>query len=385
MTSHAAKLNEGIRYVAGIDIGGTSITAQYFPVKNGMISKEAVGSITQATVRGVEGHVSQMKAIIEEVNNRVAQTGGELVGIGIASPGRFNAEGNIKPGSNPNMGLNNINEFDGVNLGEEYRAALAGSPAATASIIVQNDANGMLSGMISFIADNKDRDLLKDQHGKEITKAGLYGKTVGLFGIGTGVGNSFVKFSAKGTPEFVTDGHVPKLVINVDPEDIPLLEQSDRELIKRGQKGHIIRLPGNRAGAEGLFSASAIMAMSGIESGRDIDMANPVHQRAVQFAGKYMARTIAVVKSGKSEDVVPENGWTAADKKAAAKASVYLIGGGIGSSNDVGPELIKYTQQELAKLGIKDMQLVRMPPTHAAEYGAATMVPEAVYQNARGR
>lgn len=35
---------------------------------------------------------------------------------------------------------------------------------------------------------------------------------------------------------------------------------------------------------------------------------------ALRFVGKYMARTIALIKGGQSQDVVPENGWTISDK-----------------------------------------------------------------------
>src|ERR1700722_2291582 len=90
------------QYVAGIDVGGTSIKSALFKVEDGSISKEQLFSVTEPTVRGVKPHVEQIAGIIEQLNAGVPE-GGVLSAVGVASPGRFDGKGNLMPGTNPNM------------------------------------------------------------------------------------------------------------------------------------------------------------------------------------------------------------------------------------------------------------------------------------------
>ena len=95
-----------------------------------------------------------------------------------------------------------------------------------------------------------------------------------------------------------------------------------------------------------------------------------------------MARTIALIKSGESEDVEPANGWTNEEKQEAAKTSHYFIGGGMGSSS-LGQHIIEYAAKELNSLGIDDIQLIQATESSAAR-AAAALIPESLYRDTSG-
>lgn len=370
-------------YVLGIDVGGQSIEAQIFKVVDGKISHKYAITAHVTTKLGVAEHAVQIADLINGANKYAHAFDGVLVGVGIGSPGRFDAEGRIKAGSNPFMGKTK-NEFDNVNLKEKYQEALKPFQLDKLPLYVCNDGNAMLAGILETIGRGRVGNLV-DQNGKIVDEYGLYNKSVASLGIGTGVGNAIVSIDDNGKHKFVTDGHASKLRVKVDDADWEMLVDSEKRLKKiRPEDSLLLFREDKTARAEDLFRAPVINAIAGVD-GRDIELNNPKHKAAVDFAGKYMARTIALIKNGDSIDVVPENGWSADDKRKAAKTSVYLISGGMGGSPVVGKAIIEAAKNELENLGINDIKIVQIPEEKFdskanAARSAAMLVPEAVYR-----
>ena len=316
--------------------------------------------------------------MINQANDKAKELGGSLVGVGVGAPGRF-VNGVIKPDTCWNLG-NQPSEFDNVNLKEKYKEALKQYGLENLPIEVCNDGNAMLSSMLETIKNGKKG--IADQHGNEVTQYGLRRETVGLLGIGTGVGNAFVKIEGDLSQEFVTDGHISKFRLPVDEQDWQKLQEAKTFLEAKNDTNSVIFDEDNTASAETLFRGPTVAALAGLDDGKDLDLSNPKHREAVEFAGKYMARTIAAVKNGQSTDVVPSNGWNDADKQQAKETSMYLIGGGFGSS-PAAKEMIKIAQKELDKLGVSDIKLVQMTGENFAARSAATLVPETAYKQSR--
>ena len=346
--------------ILGIDIGGTKINAQLFSVINGRIAENALWKEEQPTKKGKDAHAQQVASLIAAANSEAALRNASLVAVGIGSPGRFNETGAIKPGTNTNL-ENTPGEMDNVVLVDTYRQVIAQQMGASklknVPIFVQNDGSAMLAGLLDAIHSKREGTDGKvvDQHGKLLRPTELAGKHVALFGIGTGIGHAIAKVQKDGSFDFVTDGHASKLRLKIDESDWPMIEKMKQNA---GQDA-VITFDDHTARAEDLFRGPMVNAMAGVEDGRDIHLDNPDHVAALRFAGKYMARTVALIKSGQSQDTVPANGWSERDKAEAAKTSIYLISGGMGNS-PLGKEMIRYAKDELNALGISDVRLVQM-------------------------
>lgn len=144
---------------------------------------------------------------------------------------------------------------------------------------------------------------------------------------------------------------------------------------KKSGKEEVILFPDTKeARAEDLLRAPVENAMSDM-------LGKPDHPDSLKFVGKYMARLIAVIKSGESQDIEPANGWTDQDKADAAKTSLYLIGGAI-ASKPAGAEIMRYAAEELKNLGITDIKLTRYTGENVAARAAATLVPASEYRGA---
>ena len=102
-------------------------------------------------------------------------------------------------------------------------------------------------------------------------------------------------------------------------------------------------------------------------------LASPHSGVVLAFAGKYMARTIALIRSASHEDIEPANGWTQAEKHEAARTQVYLIGGGMGAS-EVGSAIMRNAADALHALGIHDIALLRMGDGNISARAAAAML-----------
>lgn len=367
------------QYVLGVDMGGTKIDAQLFEVVGGRLAEKPTKTFSVATPRGLHPNKIAMAELVAGAQSYVLDINGTLAGIGIGSPGRF-SNGVIKPGTATNLEAM-AGEFDNVNLQEQYQAAFAMRNAVLGAtpLFVGNDATAMLAGMMENILTNKMKDTILDQFGNEVTGINMRNQRVALFGIGTGIGHTIMQVDENGGFKPVTDGHASKLRVKVDDADWPLVEKAKAALGK-----DVIRFDDHTVRAEDLFRGPTVEAMAGVANGRDMKDNNPEHAAAIAFAGKYMARTIALIKSGESEDVEPANGWSEADKKMAAGTNVYLIGGGMGSS-PLGAAITEQAAKELARLGIGDIRLAQVKGENVAARAAAALVPETVYRGAGPR
>ncbi len=349
------------QYVLGIDVGGTKVDPQIFLVEDGKVSERPFLSMEKRTppARGVEGHAKEIAEIIAAAEQIISERGGELVAVGVGSPGRFGKDGRIKPGTNPNLG-NSIGDFDGVNLQWEYLSRLS-PEMAHIPLVVGNDADAMLAGMLESIQADTAGGLV-DQHGETLGRTSLKeGTYVGLLGLGTGLGHAISRMEKNGF-KFVTDGHASKLRVKVDEEDWKMVEHAKYLLNKPDAKPEIVALDDHTVRAEDLMRGPVLNRL--IEDGES-------REKVLRFAGKYLARLIALIQSGQSHDVEPENGWSDEDKKLAVRTSVYLVGGGLGSSPS-GKKIIDYARQEMEKIpAVKHIRLVRMPENKLAQENPA--------------
>lgn len=361
------------QFMLGIDIGGQTVKSGLYVVEGSELSKKSIWTDHVETAKGVDEHAKQIVNIMQKAVELAVPLNGKVIGVGIATPGRFGVDGIIKPGTNPNVGKH-VNEFDGVHLRSEYVHAMqAINPELlTIPINVKNDGNAMLAGMIQSI-QSLERDDMFDHHGKIVKPHCVTGKYVGLIGLGTGLGHAIVYVDSDTHYQFVTDGHASKLKISVDDEDLPILQKAGQILKAKSGKEELIIGDDGKVRAEDLYRSPMINAMAGVETGEELDIeANPQHHHIIKMAGKYIGRTMAVIHQGENEDIEPENGWSDADKARAAKTSLYLFGGGLGRS-PLGVELMKYADKELVKQGISDIRMVQIPDMNVATYAAAIM------------
>jgi hypothetical protein len=407
-----------------MDVGGQSIGAQLFEVLGGKISEKPVWVLQSAdaskgeiTKRGIEAHLGQVADIVSRAMGEADKLGGSVAVVGIGSPGRFDENGVIRAGTNMNIGnpiANGGNEMDGVNLQMAYSETLQQKlgTAAIPQLVVHNDGNAMLSGMIDAIATQKTEPLV-DQHGQAFDVAGLRSAVVADFGIGTGIGHAIARTNEKGMLDgFMTDGHASKIWIQVDAADMAFLREKvaftnariDRQNaeIKAVDKKmpHIApieeKIGANATGyvrAEDLFCAPTINALAGLTAkdvkdfggGRRPEEYNM--NKALTFAGKYMARTMLAIATQDVRDVNRANEWSPEYKAQAAQTQVYLIGGDFGGK-PVGAALIAAAKAEMARdeahyAPVSGIKMVQYKGENVAARAAATMIPAQMYQQGR--
>ncbi|GEM_PF-5416837 len=370
--------------IIGVDIGGTGVQAGLFEIQKAGIVPKPVWTRNQATEKGLGNHVEQIIDMLHKAEIAATTDGAKIIAVGVGSPGRFREDGTIKPLTATNLGIT-VDEFDNVNLLEEYQKALKEKDSSFVNIpmLVKNDGNAMLAGMLKSIKVGRGEEL-KDQNGEKVSDFTLRGKHVGLIGLGTGLGHAIAKISKDGSYEFVTDGHASKLKIPVDPEDIEIYKAAGERLSKKTGKDEFLSFDDNTVRAEDLYRAPVMGELCGVEDGRDIDVDNnPQHRKMFEMMGKYLGRTMAIIRSGQNTDIAPEQGWSEVDKAEAARTSLYLFGGGVGRSRD-GEYLIKYAAEELKRMGINDIQMTRLPEKNVANRAAANMAFEGLGLDKRG-
>jgi hypothetical protein len=193
----------------------------------------------------------------------------------------------------------------------------------------------------------------------------LYGRQVALLGIGTGLGHAIARIDDEERFTFVTDGHASKLRLPVDAEDRLALASVQSQV-------DVVICDDGTVRAEDLVRGPVIAALSGVKDSREIDMGTSRHAAVLCFAGSYMARLMALIASGQSQDIVPANGWSAQDKKDAAQTDIYLIGGGVGASV-LGERMILYAQAELERLGVHHIQIWQVTEEDSTARAAAIL------------
>ncbi len=357
-------MNELRQAILGIDVGGTSVKAALFECTK-LLKSNAFWSHDEPTQRGVSANTEQIKSVVEAAKRVAALHEIAVVAFGIGSPGRFDSKGHIRPGSASNLELEN-HDFDGVNLQQNYDAALGDE----IPVLVRNDGDAMLAGMLDVIRQSKTA--------AAITWKQLHGKTVALFGIGTGLGHSIAKVANDGQGyQFVTDGHASKLLIDVDAPDLKIYQMAADKLEADTGKKELFKSADGRVRAEDLCRAPLMAKLCEIDSHEELDFENNMtHQQAYALMGKYLGRIIATIYKGVNDDIEPKNGWSTEFKTQAAKSSVYLLGGGVGR-NVTGDVLIGHAETELAQNHIKGITFVRMPEKDLATYSAASMAAQA--------
>lgn len=361
------------QFMLGIDVGGQTVKTGLYAVEGDNLAKQASWIDTSPTQKGVDAHANQMIDIIEKAIDLSKTLDGRVVGVGIASPGRFGIDGIIKPGTNPNVGRF-VNEFDSIHLRGEYvRAMQARNPALLAiPFNVKNDGNAMLAGMIKSI-QSRSRAPMCDHTGREVKPECLNNRYIGLIGLGTGLGHAIVFVDSDTHYRFVTDGHASKLRIATDPEDRELLKKAGEALKAESGMEELIMFDDGSVRAEDLCRSPMVNAMAGVKDGKELDIeSNPHHRKVIEMAGKYLGRIMIAIHDGHNEDIEPENGWTEEEKIAASKTSVYLFGGGLGRS-PLGKQLMQFAADELQRKGIYDIRMIQIADVNVAAWAAAIM------------
>jgi hypothetical protein len=370
------------QYVAGFDASGTGLVVSLYKRTGNKMAQEPVWSYEEPTEKGVVNHVNQIALMIMMAADYVKTQGGALAAVGVASPGRFDASGIVKSGTNPHIDWG-AESFNGINLKEHYQKRLReiAPPLSNVPMHVRNDAEAMAVAIVEGVKAG-DIQGLQNHDGSPATLDGWKGKKIGMFGIGVGLGHTILDVDATGGYKIVTDGHASKLRVQVDSEDLPLLRHAKQSYETKMNKSEVLVFSDNTVRAEDLCRAPIIREMAGL-SGMDdtekMDISSPQVQKALQFAGKYLARTIALIRSGESQDINPENGWSSLDKAIAAQTSAYLVNGDMGHSA-LGTEVIRYASAELERLGIHDISLVHVPQEVQPARAAALLVPKEMYR-----
>jgi hypothetical protein len=344
--------------ILGMDVGGQSIRSALYHIEDASLSPVPFWEHREPTARGVEAHGQQMARIII----LAAEQANPLIAIGVGSPGRFDAEGKIKPGSNPNVGMA-VHEFDGVNLADLYRTNL---PEAFRNIPlnVRNDADAMLAGMIHAIQQEKLSSLSANE---------IEGRTLALFGLGTGLGHSIVKLDNTGGYQFVTDGHASKLRLPIDQEDIAFVLEAAAYATSLTGAEELVMLDEHTIRAEDVCRSRMVNAMARVEHGSEIDITkHEQHREAIRISGKYLGRLMGMIHRRETEDIELANGWNEAEKAQAAETTLYLFGGGLGES-PLGLQMIESAKTELTAQGIGSIRLEQLIVQNAASFAAALM------------
>lgn len=361
------------QFMLGIDVGGQTVKSGLYVVEGDSLANKAQWIDHVETAKGVDEHSLQIVGIIDKAVDLAKSLEGLIIGVGIATPGRFGIDGIIKPGTNPNVGRF-VREFDGIHLRGEYVRVMQAKNPELLSIPfnVKNDGNAMLAGMIKSI-QSKQRPDMYDHREKILKPHCIVGKYVGLIGLGTGLGHAIVHIDSEHRYHFVTDGHASKLRITVDEDDLRLVVEAGEKLKAATGREELIICDDGTVRAEDLYRSPMVNTMAGVDDGAQLDIvANPRHLHAIQLAGKYLGRTMTVIHSGENSDIEPANGWSEEEKQLAAKTSIYLFGGGLGRS-PLGLELIKYADEELQNHAIDTIRMVQIPDTNVATHAAAIM------------
>lgn len=343
----ASQRNDPTQFVLGIDIGGTSIKPILFALKDGKMSEETFaldlpeGNETKV---GKGAHLDQMEDIFASAKLAAEQHGGVLSGIGIGSPGRFDPiTGEIKKATNNNIGPNG--SLDGVSLRDEYLARLGDIGLKDVAIKVDNDALAMRDGILSGIVNAEPNvTMLQTANEEARGKKELLGKQIALLGLGTGVGHSIARMKGTNDWETITDGHGVKALVTLDKVDQEVLKRAKKHLKPEHQpEGRDSKITGESLFKSPMYNAIVAAETQAGKSDKDANAS------AIAFTGKYMARNIAAIAAADVDDYVKDNEWSAKEKSEAAKTNVYIVSGGLGSSND-GLELMRVAQRELESI-----------------------------------
>jgi hypothetical protein len=351
-----------LRFVLGLDVGGTGIQYGLFQVlPNGVLAPVNICPGDKRTQKGVAPHAKQVGSLIKKAMSTAQKYGGILVGVGVASPGRFK-NGIIKKGSNPNMGRT-TKEFDGVCLQEEYILACKKIGIDIIPIVVRNDADAMAIGLLNQLKESP--EAFHDQNGNEVD---IVNRVIGYLGLGTGLGNSFLK-----DYQFINDGHLSKIKISIDPADMTAFLQVRR---KRRKEMQYFKPKRAKANLESLVCTPTLRVLAGLKQKKLLDVSHPEHQQAIALVGKYLARGIIAVHKGKIRDINPKNQWNDHEIEAAKCTSIYLLGGGVMSDGDVAKRLTQEIDATLQEdLGHQHgIQVVPMGCENPAVYAAANLL-----------
>lgn len=350
------------RFVFGLDVGGSGIQCGLFRVlENGQLARNHVWQDNLLTNTGVDPHVAQMAALVQMAMVAANERNGNLLGVGVASPGRFR-NAIILPGTSPNMGLTS-DEFDGVCLEEQYMAACSQIGTYNIPIVVRNDADAMTLGLLDQYALSP--ATFPDQNGEIVNITEHH--TIGYLGLGTGLGNSFIR-----NQHFINDGHLSQIIVTIDPED--RIEFSRVHQIRTEQMLYF-NVEEWEANLESLVCMPTFRALADLHEGENLNINNPVHQAAIDLVGKYLAKGMIAVRGGHIHDINPGNQWTFEQIEDARHTSVYLLGGAVMSDSDVAHRLATAINQTLTlHIGAEHrIRVMSMGCDNPAVYAAAQL------------
>jgi hypothetical protein len=349
-------------FVFGLDVGGTGIQCGLFQIlENGQLERKHVWQGNLSTNKNVEPHVKQVAALVQMAIAAAHERNGNLVGVGVASPGRFR-NNIILPGTSPNMGITS-DEFDGTCLQERYISACSQIGINNISFVVRNDADAMMLGLLEQHVLSP--AIFPDQNGEivHITEHDI----VGYLGLGTGLGNSFIQ-----NGHFINDGHLAQIIITIDSEDIA---EFSRVYQIRGEQMVYFNAEKLEANLESLVCMPTFRTLASLKTGEQLNINYSVHQAAIDLVGKYLAKGIIAVHHGDICDIHPSNQWSNDDITAAQSTRIYLLGGAVMRDSDVAHRLTTAIDQTLTlHLGAEHgIRVISMGCDNPAVYAAAQL------------
>ncbi len=350
-------------FVFGLDVGGTGIQCGLFPIlENGQLDRNHVWQGNLSTNKRVEPHVTQVAALVQMATTAAQERHGKLVGVGVASPGRFR-DGFILKGTSPNMGWT-THEFDGVCLPEQYILACSHLGILNLPMVVRNDADAMAIGLLE--QHQLSPTSFPDQNGETVHITAQ--TTIGYLGLGNGLGNSFLK-----NRSFINEGHLSMVEIAIDPTDVEIFSQVHNI---RGQQMQYFDPAIPAANLESLVCMPTFRALAGLTTTDEKLNVNIFqHQQAINLVGKYLAKGMIAVRDGDIHDIHPDNQWCDDDIAAAKSTSLYLLGGAVMRDSNVASGLVTAINRTLGlRFGEKyGIQVVPMGCENPAVFAAAQL------------
>ncbi len=391
-------MGKPIPVAAGIDIGGTNIRVRFYPITDGSIRSHPVEIETGIVIKiqprtelGFSNHVKQMEDIFQRIKNLADIWGLNVEAIGIGEVGRTGLDGLVKKGTAPQLSKDG-DSFDGKNLKKTYNEGKNKAGLQTADLADGNDAKAMLSNILAYMR-KKGARFDTNSFGEDGTQHTLssqlcFGHPVHYFGFGTGLGHDVQYCHHDGTTQSVADGHASKIALTLDAEDAAFLE-AVRVRVGAPVFDEVFYIKDGKVRAEDMMRGPAMALMAGVDHRAqkiDIDhIGNAEHRKVVEIAGKYAARLIKELVTGKQQEIDRTQEWRVEDKEYVAQYSrVFMFGGGLGMC-PVGDVIFKSASDELKRLAeaeqdatlgqrLRNVMLARVQgvPTEAT-YAAASL------------
>lgn len=302
-----------IKYVFGVDIGGTTVKTGLFTAEGNLVNKFEIETRKEDNGNRILPDIAE--AIRKKLEEYKIDTK-SLAGVGVGVPGPILEDRIVNQCVNLGWGIVNVEEELSSFLGKEYHAVIKAG----------NDANVAALG--------------------EMWKGGARGhKNIVMVTLGTGVGGGVVINSEIISGRFGAGGEIGHIQMS----------DTETEACGCGKKGCLEQY----ASATGIARAAREIMGEELSAKEVFDLAKAGNRKADEVVD-FMAKKLGTALSYISCVIDPE---------------VFVIGGGVSNAGEFLIERVKKFYQEAAFHASKDTKFVLATlGNDAGIYGAARMV-----------